>query len=202
MHTHGPGLLHVRGEPIRALDDLAGKKLRGPTRVITQMLAQLGAEPIGMPVPAVPEALSKGVIDGTVIPWEVTVPLKVSELVDSHTTVSGSHGLYTATFAFAMNRASYDALPDDLKKVIDDNSGIGAAALFGKAMDAGDAKGLELAQATGKPIITLDETETERWRQAAQPVIDAWIAEMEGKGFDARGMIDEARALIDKHSGS
>jgi TRAP-type C4-dicarboxylate transport system substrate-binding protein len=47
-------------------------KLRGPTRVITGMLEQLGAVAVGMPVPAVPEAVSKGVIDGAVIPWEVT----------------------------------------------------------------------------------------------------------------------------------
>jgi TRAP-type C4-dicarboxylate transport system substrate-binding protein len=200
VHVHGPGLLHMRGDPIEKLEDLQGKKLRGPTRVINQMLEQLGAVPVGMPVPAVPESLSKGVIDGTVIPWEVTAPLKVVELVDSHTGFSGDHGLYTATFVFAMNKAKYESLPDDLKKVIDDNSGLAAAKLLGEAMDAGDAEGLAIAEASDNQIITLDEAETARWREAAQPVIDAWIEEMDAASVDGAALVEEARALVEKYS--
>jgi TRAP-type C4-dicarboxylate transport system substrate-binding protein len=190
----------MRGDPIEKLEDLQGKKLRGPTRVINQMLEQLGAVPVGMPVPAVPESLSKGVIDGTVIPWEVTAPLKVVELVDSHTGFSGDHGLYTATFVFAMNKAKYESLPDDLKKVIDDNSGLAAAKLLGEAMDAGDAEGLAIAEASDNQIITLDEAETARWREAAQPVIDAWIEEMDAASVDGAALVEEARALVEKYS--
>lgn len=199
-HVHGPGLLHMKGEPVRGLDDLSGKKLRGPTRVITQMLGQLGAVPVGMPVPQVPESLSKGVIDGTVIPWEVTVPLKVAELVDSHTGFTGDHGLYTAVFVFAMNKDSYNNLPDDLKAVIDQNSGIDVAGMVGKVMDDGDAPGMKIAQDRGNTIVMLDEAETGRWQAAAEPVIAAWIEEMKGKGIDGQALVDEARALIAKHS--
>lgn len=200
VHVHGPGLLHMKGTPIRKLEDLQGKKLRGPTRVINMLLEQLGAVPVGMPVPAVPEALSTGVIDGTVIPWEVTAPLKISELVDSHTAFSGEHGLYTSTFVFAMNKAKYDSLPDDLRQVIDANSGLAAAKLLGEAMDGGDIKGEAVARERGNEIIVLDEAETERWKQAAQPVVDAWIAEMSGKGVDGAALVAEARALIAKYS--
>ncbi len=199
-HTHGPGLLHVRGDGVSSLEDMQGLKLRGPTRVITGMLENLGATAIGMPVPAVPESLSKGVIDGAVIPWEVTVPLKIPELVDSHTGFSGEHGLYAATFVMVMNKDSYESLPDDLKQVIDDNSGIEAAALFGAAMDAGDKVGLEKAQATDNEIVTLDAAETARWKDAAQATIDTWIAEMDGKGVDGAALVEDARTLIEKHS--
>ena len=201
LHTHGPGLIHVRGEGVRSLEDMAGLKLRGPTRVITGMLDELGATAVGMPVPAVPESLSKGVIDGAVIPWEITLPLRVAELVDTHTGFSGDRGLYTATFIFAMNKDSYARLPDDLKRVIDDNSGPDVAALFGAAMDAGDTAGLRVAQQAGNAIITLDAAETARWREASQPVIDDWIAEMAAEGHDADALVAEARALIARHSG-
>jgi TRAP-type C4-dicarboxylate transport system substrate-binding protein len=123
VHVHGPGLLHVKGNGVTKLEDLKGLKLRGPTRQATALLSALGATPVGMPVPAMPEALSKGVIDGTVIPWEVTTPLKVAQLVQSHTNFTGSRGLYTSFFVFAMNKAKYDGLPADIKKVIDANSG-------------------------------------------------------------------------------
>ena len=202
LHTHGPGLIHVRGDGVRSLDDMAGLKLRGPTRVITGMLDELGATAVGMPVPAVPESLSKGVIDGAVIPWEITLPLRVSELVDTHTGFAGDRGLYTATFIFAMNTDSYDRLPDDLKRVIDNNSGPDVAALFGAAMDAGDAAGLRVAEASGNSIITLDAAETDRWRAASQPVIDDWIAEMTAEGHDAKALVDDARALIARYSGN
>lgn len=199
-HTHGPGLLHVRGEGVHKLEDMEGLKLRGPTRVITGMLERLGASAVGMPVPAVPESLSKGVIDGAVIPWEVTVPLKVPELVDTHTGFSGDRGLYAATFVMVMNKDSYENLPTDLQKVIDDNSGIETAALFGRAMDEGDVVGRELAAATGNEIVTLDPEETARWKQAAEPTVADWIAAMEEKGIDGEALVEDARKLIDKYS--
>lgn len=201
FHTHGPGLIHSKN-PIEKLEDMQGVKIRGGSRTINQMLEALGSTPVGMPVPAVSEALSKGVIDATTIPWEVTPSLRVSELVKNHTGFTGDEGLYTQTFVFAMNQASYDALPDDMKAVIDANSGIEAAAMFGRVMDSGDARGLKIAQDLGNNIITLDEAETQRWKDTAEPLIDAWIEEMNGKGMDANAMVEDARAMITKHLGS
>lgn len=199
VHTHGPGVLHTKA-PVNALADLEGMKLRGPTRVITGMLGKLGAVPVGMPVPAMPQALSKGVIDGTVIPWEITLPLKISELVENHTEFTGEHGLYTATFVFAMNRDSYDNLPDDLKQVIDANSGIETAAWAGRVMDAGDVAGRGKAAADGNNIVTLDAAETARWAVAASSVVSDWVAEMNDRGIDGQALVDEAKALVEKHS--
>lgn len=201
FHTHGPGLIHSKN-PVDTLEAMQGVKIRGGSRVINQMLEALGSTPIGMPVPAVSEALSKGVIDATTIPWEVTPSLRVSELVKNHTGFTGDEGLYTQTFVFAMNQASYDALPDDMKAVIDANSGIDTAAMFGRVMDSGDEAGLKIAQDLGNNIITLDEAETQRWKDTAAPLIDAWIAEMNGRGMDADAMVDDARAMIAKHLGS
>ncbi len=198
FHTHGPGWIHSN-KPIANLEDVSGQKLRGPTRVITNLLGKLGATPVGMPVPAVPEALSKGVIDGTVLPFEVTVPLRVSELVDNHTGFETNPGLYTATFVLTMNNDSYDRLPDDLKAVIDANSGPDVAAMFGAVMDAGDIAGRAIADASGNTVTALDDAEKARWMAAAQPVVDEWLIEMEGMGIDGQALIDSAKALIAKY---
>ncbi len=200
FHTHGPGLIHVKGSGVHKLEDMSGLKLRGPTRMVTALLEGLGATPVGMPVPAVPENLSKGVIDGAVIPWEVTLPLKIPELVDTHTGVTGENGLYTATFIFAMNKDSYEALPDDLKAVIDANSGPEVAALFGAAMDKYDAIGFEKASGSGNEIIMLDAEETARWVAASQGVVDGWVASMNDAGLDGAALLNEARSLIEKYS--
>ena len=163
------------------------------------MLTQLGATPVGMPVPAVSEALSKGVIDATTIPWEVAGPLKVSELVTNHTEFTGN-ALYTITFVMAMNKAKYEALPADLKKVIDDNSGMEFSVNAGKIMQENDAPTRAAAKAAGNNIIVLDAAESAKWREAAEPVYEQWAADMDSKGYDGKALIAEAKALIAKHS--
>lgn len=197
--VHGPGLIHS-SEPITKLEDLKGKKLRAPTRIITGMLEELGATSVGMPVPAITEALSKGVIDGCVIPWEVTPALKVSELVHNHTEFGGDHALYTTAFVLAMNKQRYESLPDDLRKILDDNSGQEFSAFAGKTQAEWDAPGRKIAVEMGNNIIELPPEEVARWREASQPVIDNWVEEMEAKGIDGQKLVDEARALIDKYT--
>jgi len=199
VHTHGPGLFHTK-QPVVGLESLRGMKIRGGSRIINNMLTKLGATPVGMPVPAVTDALSKGTIDGTTIPWEVTPSLKVTELVKNHTTFAGKEGLYTQTFAFSMNKASYEKLPPDLKKVIDDNSGQVAAALFGKAMDDGDKVGREIAVKAGNKITELELAEVQRWKRTASTVETDWVNEVKAKGIDGAKLASEARALIAKYS--
>ena len=126
--VHGPGMLHVNKE-VRAPDDMAGLKIRGGSRLVNTLLEKMGAEPVGMPVPAIPEALSKGVIDGTTIPWEVTSALKVPELVEYHTEFDGE-ALYTLTFVLAMNKDRYESLPEDLQTMLRE-----------EALEAGDDEG-------------------------------------------------------------
>lgn len=195
LWVHGPGVIHS-SRPVAELSDLNGLKVRGPTRIITTMLGELGATPVGMPVPAMPEALSKGVIDAGVIPWEVTTALKVPELVSNHTTF-GEDALYTTAFLFAMNKDKYEALPDDLKAVIDAESGADFSALAGKIMQDNDAPARQLAEARGNTIIDLTPNQVSEWKEAASAVEANWIAEMNDKGFDGQALVDQARSLIE-----
>lgn len=197
FHVHGPGWFHTT-QPLTSISDVEGMKLRGPTRVTVDLLEQLGATPVGMPVPAVPEAVSRGVVDGAIIPWEVTLPLRMAELTSHHAGFAEAPGLYTATFVMTMNSDSYDALPDDLKAVIDANSGPDTAALFGAAMMGGDVTGERVATEAGNAITALDG-ERDQWIDAAETVTANWIAEMEERGIDGASLINEARSLIEKH---
>ncbi len=199
VHVHGPGLIHSK-DPVTRLEDLKGVKVRGGSRITNIMLEHLGAVPVGLPVPAVGESLSKGVISATTIPWEVVPALKVQQIVKNHTGFAGAQGLYTQTFVVAMNKAAYDKLPADLKKVIDANSGAETAALFGRAMDEGDKVGLSLAQKAGNKVIMLDAVETQTWRRTASGVRGVWYKEVGSKGIDGPKLAAEAEALIEKYS--
>jgi C4-dicarboxylate-binding protein DctP len=195
---HGPGMLHTK-DPVVTPADLQGMKIRGGSRLVNELLTQLGATPVGLPVPAIPEALSKGVIDGTTIPWEVTPALKIPELVHNHTEFTGAW-LYDLTFVLAMNKDKYESLPDDLKAVIDKNSGVEFSVFAGETQAAADGPSREVAVAMGNNIITLSAEQTEEWRTLAQPIYDSWLADMDAKGIDGQALIDQATALMAQYS--
>jgi len=196
--VHGPGMFHT-ADPVETPEDLQGMKIRGGSRSVNALLEKLGATPVGMPVPAVPEGLSKGVIDGTTIPWEVTAALKVPELVENHTGFEGK-ALYTLTFVLAMNKDAYNNLPDDLKKVVDDNSGLEFSVFAGGTMADADGPSRVIAEDLGNNIITISEADATEWREIAQPIYDEWIADMNGRGKDGQALVDQAQMLIEKYT--
>lgn len=197
--VHGPGMIHAN-VPVKTPSDMEGLKIRGGSRLVNALLDKMGATPVGMPVPAVPEGLSKGVIDGTTIPWEVTSALKIPELVENHTEFEGN-GLYTLTFVLAMNKDRYQNLPEDLKRVIDDNSGLDFSVFAATTQTDADGPARQIAVERGNTIITVSDTDLQAWRNAAQPVYDEWVAEMAEKGIDGQALIDEARLLMNAYGG-
>ena len=164
--VHGPGMFHT-ADPVETPEDLQGMKIRGGSRLVNKLLELTGATPVGMPVPAVPEALSKGVIDGTTIPWEVTAALKIPELVENHTEFEGN-ALYTLTFVLAMNEAKYNSLPDDLKAVVDANSGLEFSIFAGGTQADADGPARALALENGNNIVTVSDTSA--WEETVQPI--------------------------------
>lgn len=200
FHVHARGVIHTRGKAITALADLKGLKLRAPSRPIGDALAIYGATAVFMPVPQAPEALSKRVIDGAVVPWEVTVPLRLYELTDHHTEIAGPRGLYTSVFLYAMNKQRYKSLPADLRRVIDENSGAGLAARAGVVWEAVEKPGRDAASARGNKIVTLSDGETAKLRDLARPVTEAWVQEMGKAGRDGPALLAAAEALVRKHA--
>jgi TRAP-type C4-dicarboxylate transport system substrate-binding protein len=197
--VHGDGVFHLRDKPIKSLADFKGLKLRAPTRQTNKFLAALGATPVAMPVPAVGEAIAKGVIDGAVVPYEVVPSVKLQELVKFHSeTDPAEPAFYTSTFLFAMNKAKYDALPADLKKVIDANSGQALSGQIGKTFLAADGEGKKLTARNTTNVIPA--AELANWKKVGQGVTDAWVADMNAKGANGQQLLEAARALIAKHA--
>ncbi len=200
LHVHGPGMFHTKDRQIRTAADLKGLKMRGPTRQITKMLGYLGATPVGMPLPAIPDALSKGTIDGCVIPWEVVPSVKVHELVKYHSEFApGGEALYTTAFVMAMNRKKYESLAPDLRRIIDNNSGLETSAWLGKIQQGNDPLGRKAAVDHNNTIYTIPATDTQEFRRKAALVEVEWMDDMNKRGFDGLKLRDGARALIEKH---
>jgi TRAP-type C4-dicarboxylate transport system substrate-binding protein len=200
LHVHGPGMFHSATKQIRSVADLRGMKVRGPTRQITKMLGSVGATPVGMPLPAITDALSKGTIDACAIPWEVVPSIKVHELTKFHSEFDNTGAaLYTTTFVMAMNTAKYNSLAPDLKRVIDANSGMAASAWLGKTQQSNDPAGRKTAVDRGNTIYQFTAAQRDEFIKLSGNVDDEWVADMDKRGFKGAQLLSTAKALIAKH---
>jgi TRAP-type C4-dicarboxylate transport system substrate-binding protein len=153
-----------------------------------------------MPLPAIPDAVSKGTIDGFLLPWEPLPSLKLQEMVKFHSETDPSRpALYSAVFIFAMNQAKYDSLPADLKKVIDNNSGAGLTQQIGKIWDNSQGAARKLAQDRGNTFYMIPGSELDNWVKAAAPLYDEWVADMDKRGENGKALLAEARELLAKY---
>ena len=201
MHVHDGSVFHFSRKQVKTLADLRGMKIRAATRINARMLASLGATPIQMPLPQVAEAMSKGVIDGAMVPWEGVPAIKLHEIAKYHLEAPpGAPQFSNTLFVIAMNPAKYDGLPPDLKKVIDANSGIAVSAWAGQAgFDAAVEPHRKLARERGNIIDVLSQDELSKWVKASENVDDVWVKEVGGKGADGKKLIEDARALVKQY---
>jgi TRAP-type transport system periplasmic protein len=200
LQVHGPGLFHSATKQIKSVADLKGMKVRGPTRQVTKMLGSVGATPVGMPLPGIPDALSKGTIEACVIPWEVVPSVKVHELTKFHSEFDNTGAaLYTTTFVMAMNKAKYESLPADLKKVIDANSGAETSAWLGKTQQANDVPGRKAAVDRGNTIYQFTAAQRDEFVKLSAPIDDEWVADMDKRGYKGAQLLSTAKTLIAKY---
>ncbi len=200
IHAHAGQAIHMVDRPVRSVEDLAGQKLRIPSRTGAMVIEAWGAEPVGMPVPELPQALSKGVIDGALVPFEIVLPLKIHEMTKQSITGPDGMRFGTSVFAYLMNKDRYESLPDDLKAILDANSGAAIAEEIGQIWDDVEQPGIDATVASGSEMIALDEAAMAGFDQRSEQVVQRWIEEANAAGIDGRGLVDAARAAVTSHT--
>lgn len=197
---HDEGYVHTRDKPIKTLADFKGLKMRAPTRQTNKLLTALGATPVGMPLPAIPDAVSKGTIDGFLLPWEVIPSVKLQEMVKYHSETDPSRpALYSSVFIFGMNQAKYDSLSPELKKVIDNNSGVNLTQQIGRVWDESQAPGRKSAVDRNNTFYMIPAAELDNWIKVSAQLNDDWVADMEKRGLPGKQMLKDARDLLAKY---
>jgi TRAP-type C4-dicarboxylate transport system substrate-binding protein len=192
------GVIHAN-KAVTNLEDLRGMRLRFSARLLGDALRSVGVNAISMPVPQIPEALAQGVIDGCVLAWEAVPTLKIHELVKFHSEIPGSPTLSTTSFLLAMNKSRYEALPGDLKAVINANSGLKPAADAGAIWDNEAMVVTELARRRRNTVGSVSEEGLKAWRDAVHPIYDAWVKQMSDRGQNGQKLLESARELVAKH---
>ena len=199
--VHDEGFVSTSSKPIKNLNDFKGLKIRAASRQSSKLLARLGATPVGMPIPAVADSMTKGTIDGFMTAWEIIPAFKLHEVSKYHTEIEQSRpSMFTAGFVMAMNQAKYDSLPADLKSVIDKHSGATLSRTIGRYWDEATAPGRNAAIARGNTFNKIDAAETDRWIQASAPLYDEWVADMDKRGLPGKQMLQDTKDLIKKYT--
>jgi TRAP-type C4-dicarboxylate transport system substrate-binding protein len=185
--------------PVRTTEDMKDFKLHVQTRLAAEAMRTLGAHPVMMPSAQLPAAITEHVVDGCLDPWHLVPPLRLNDLLRSHTEFA-DHSPSARTYVLAMNKASYDRLPRELKSVIDSNSGQVAGAMAGAMWDQQAVAVANMVVERGDLVVTLLPEAVARWRKATEPVVDAWRKEMKEQKIDGAKLIAAANALLTKYA--
>ncbi|MBP7586292.1 MAG: TRAP transporter substrate-binding protein [Spirochaetes bacterium] len=195
VHAHGPGLLHTK-KPVKKLEDLKGLKIRS-TGLSAKVVTALGGVPVAMPQGDTYESLQKGIVDGTFAPIETLKGWKQGEVI-KHTTVCDKVGYTTGMFV-VMNKKKWDALPADIKSVIEEVSARWIA-VHGETWDRVDAEGKKFTTGLGNDLIVLPDAESARWTKAVKPILEAYVRETNKKGLPGTKALSTLQDLIAKLS--
>ena len=197
VHQSDAPQFHTRERSIKSITDLRGMKLGVPSHMGAQVLAALGANAVEIPAAQTNEALAKGTIDGALLPWEAVSTLKLDAALKSHSEADPAQArLYAPVYVLAMNAGAYKALPDDLKKVIQANSGAETSAWLAKVFDDAAAAARKRAADRGDPIHVIARDELARWKESVQTMIDAWIKQVDQRGEAGKKLVESAREAI------
>jgi len=200
VHVHAGNALHLASGNVESAADFQGLKVRSPSRTGAWVLEALGAEPVGMPVPALPQALSKNTVDAGLVPFEVAIPLGLAELTSASVELDKGARFGTSTFLFAMNKDAYESMPEDLRKVIDDHSGMALAAEIGTAWNNIEPVGRKMALDAGNSVVALSAEASAEFQQPFETVAQRWVEEASATGIDGAALLEKARAAVAAHS--
>ena len=181
-------------QPVRTLEDIKGMDLRASGGA-AEILKNWGANQIGMPMSATPEALQKGVVQGLFSSIEVMKDLKFAE--DCKYVTMTNTVVYP--FAVIMNKRSWKKLPDDVKKTMEDLSKE-QAQWTGHYMDGHVDEAVVWSKDNHQvEFITLDDNAKKEWNAPLQPITDSWIDKADKKGFPGKAIVKDITQWIAKH---
>jgi TRAP-type C4-dicarboxylate transport system substrate-binding protein len=195
LFCHPPGHFNTISKPIRTLDDFNGLKIRTASQpAVTNALKIFGAVPVTMAVSDSYSALERGVVDGTVLPWEGLYVFNQAELLKYSTETD----FYTTTMMFVMNKKKYNSLPDDIKKIIDETTGLVLSRETGRVYDSMRPVYKERCLEKGMQTIKLPPEDTEKLKTLTMPLREEWVKEMDKKGLPGKAVLDAAIKYINE----
>ena len=195
IHTTDASILHTRDKAIRTLEDFKGVKLRVPGRFVGEAAKALGATPVGIPLPGVYEALARGQVDGMFINWAIVPSYRFHEVTKNHLETP----IYQSPLMTLMSERSYTKLAPELRRAIDENSGLEYTKHVGGVWDSLTEGARKTIRDAGNNVYALSAAERARWAEAVRPVYRLWVEEMNKRGLPGQKMLDDLLATTAKY---
>jgi TRAP-type C4-dicarboxylate transport system substrate-binding protein len=165
--------VHLAKAPT-SIDRLDGLQLAVNSKVLGDIAARLGANPISLPTPDVYLAVQRGVVNGMLAQWTTFEPYKFAEVTTYHVEAQ----LGVGTSGVLMARKKYAALPADVRRIIDANAGEKFSRQFGAFWDQVSKEARQsVAALPGHQIVGLSPAQTEAWRRATASIAEEWVKE-------------------------
>lgn len=183
---HPGGHFFTAKTPIKTIADFKGVKMRTVSPAVTEALKIYGAVPVSMPITETYTALERGVVDGTVVPWEGLVIFKLDDLIKYATEAD----FYTVTMAVVMNKAKWNSLPADVKKAIDQTTGMAMSVACGKAFDAVEIPMKKKALSKGIEVFQFSPADKEKLKALTLPLREDWVKRMDAKGLPGKAVLE------------
>lgn len=158
--------------PIKTAADLKGVKLQASNRITSNIGKIFGASPVTMAPPAIYQAISRGVIKGSMVPWTAAVDFKLFEVTKYHfVTDLGVPPAYVF-----MNKETYAGLAAPARRAIDKHSGAIFSKRLGKVVDKhGRDSASKIAAMKGQNVNKLGAAERARWEKRLAPITANWV---------------------------
>ncbi len=167
-----PYSIHSRGQ-ITSLADIKGKKIRSSGAIEGATIKALGGVPIGMPVTEVPEAVSRGTVDGTTSHPSPLFDFGIARVTTAHYFTR----LGIVPLAILLNKKKFDSLPKPAQDAIRKYSGEWVAVRFNEGIGAyNDSLVKQLQDDPKRKVVFPSDAELAAARTAYQPVIAEWAA--------------------------
>lgn len=185
-------------KPVRSLEDLKGLKINCNSAMIAERLKNLGVTTVSIPLSDVYTALEQGVIDGTTLPPELLVSRRLGDQIRYMTGL----GVQNTLFYFAMNEDTYNNLPEDLQKAVDQASGEFVEKALEEYWSNADTVSLKkwLDDMGGKELIILSDEDLSAAKKAMQPPVDAFFEMLTESGMPGDDMKKTYYELEAKYS--
>jgi TRAP-type C4-dicarboxylate transport system substrate-binding protein len=185
LHAHGPALVNTKGKAVRRLEDMKGLRFR-TTGAAALIVKAMGGIPVSVPMPECYQLINSGKANGSTHPAESHKGWKLAE-VENYVTAAYCIS-YTTTFFVIMNKDKWNALPQDIRVIIEQTNNEWLLQ-HGEAWDTSDMEGMQFFQAHGGQIIGLDGNEAARWKMAVAPIISDYERFLNEKGLNGREIV-------------
>jgi len=180
LHAHGPGLLHTK-KAVSKVEDIKGMKIRS-TGLSAKIVGSLGGAPVAMAMGETYDALSRGVVEGSMSPYEALKTWKWGEVVKFTTECWGAS--YSTGFFVVMNKGKWNSLPPDVQKIIEQVNQEWIVKQ-GSKWDEIDKGGKEATLKLGNKVIPLSQDEDWKWTKLVKPLYDEYVKDKKAKGLPA-----------------